>query len=381
MLHSHSCHQRATIFSSLSGTAVMVDGPFHLETISECRREITYRHLVPFDSSLSTRSINGRAVNPVGLGCMSLSWAYGTPPSPQDGANLLQRALDIGYNNLDTARIYGIGSNEELIGNTLRDRRSEFFLSSKTGIFVEGRGRRIDCRPEVIKAACEESLQKLQTDHIDLYYLHRRDFTVPIEESVGALVELVEAGKIGSIGLSEMSAATIRAAHAVHPIAAVQTEYSLATRNPEIAVLDACRELGISFVAFSPVARGMLSNGVREPQALLDSDIRKTMPRFVGENWERNRALVDGFNALAEKAGVTPAQLSLGWVLAQGDHVVVIPGTSRIDHLEENIARSDWRPSTELSAELSVLINRETIAGSRYTDAAQATIDTEEFAA
>ena len=178
-----------------------------------------------------------------------------------------------------------------------------------------------------------------------------------------------------------MSAATIRAAHAVHPIAAVQTEYSLATRNPEIAVLDACRELGISFVAFSPVARGMLSNGVREPQALLDSDIRKTMPRFVGENWERNRALVDGFNALAEKAGVTPAQLSLGWVLAQGDHVVVIPGTSRIDHLEENIARSDWRPSTELSAELSVLINRETIAGSRYTDAAQATIDTEEFAA
>lgn len=312
---------------------------------------------------------------------MSLSWAYGAPPSPEDGATLLHRALDIGYNNLDTARIYGIGTNEELIGNTLRHRRAEFFLSSKTGIFVEGRGRRIDCRPEVITAACEESLQKLQTDHIDLYYLHRRDFTVPIEESVGALSELVRAGKIGSIGLSEMSAATVRAAHAVHPIAALQTEYSPATRNPEIAVLETCRELGITFVAFSPVARGMLSNGVRDPQALLDTDIRKTMPRFVGDNWERNRALVDGFNSMAEAAGVTPAQLSLGWVLAQGEHIVVIPGTSQIDHLEENIARSDWRPSPELCKQVSELINRHTMAGSRYTDAAQATIDTEEFAA
>lgn len=335
---------------------------------------------MPSDPSLSTHTINGRAVNPVGLGCMSLSWAYGTPPSPEDGAKLLHRALDIGYNNLDTARIYGIGTNEELIGNTLRDRRSEFFLSSKTGIFVEGKGRRIDCRPEVIKAACDESLQKLQTDHIDLYYLHRRDFTVPIEESVGALAELVKAGKIGSIGLSEMSASTVRAAHAVHPIAALQTEYSLTTRNPEIAVLETCKELGITFVAFSPVARGMLSNGVSDPQALLDTDIRKTMPRFVGENWEKNRVLVDGFNALAAKAGVTPAQLSLGWVLAQGDHIVVIPGTSSIDHLEENIARSDWRPSAELCTELSALINRDTITGPRYTDAAQSTIDTEEFA-
>ena len=312
---------------------------------------------------------------------MSLSWAYGTPPSTEDGAELLHRALDIGYNNLDTARIYGIGTNEELIGNTLRHRRSEFFLSSKTGIFVEGKGRRIDCRPEVIKAACDESLAKLQTDHIDLYYLHRRDFTVPIEESVGALAELVAAGKIGSIGLSEMSAATVRAAHAVHPITALQTEYSLATRNPEIAVLDTCRELGITFVAFSPVARGMLSNGISQPQTLLDSDIRKTMPRFVGDNWEANRVLVQQFNALAEEAGVTPAQLSMGWVLAQGDHIVVIPGTSRIDHLEENIARSDWRPSTELCAKLSALINRDTIVGPRYTPAAQSTIDTEEFAA
>ncbi len=326
------------------------------------------------------RSINGRPVNPVGLGCMSLSWAYGEPPAAEEGAKLLHRALDIGYNHLDTARIYGLGANEELIGNTLRDRRSEFFLASKTGIFVEGKGRRIDCRPEVIQEACEESLRQLQTDHIDLYYLHRRDFAVPIEESVEALAELVAAGKIGGIGLSEMSASTIRAAHAVHPITAVQTEYSPATRNPEIGVLDTCRELGITVVAFSPVARGMLSNGVRDPERLLDSDIRKTMPRFVRENWETNIALVDAFNALAKSAGVTPAQLSLGWVLAQGDHLVAIPGTSSIDHLEENIARSDWRPSGALCEQLDALINRRTVAGPRYSRAAQQTIDTEEFA-
>ena len=335
----------------------------------------------PNSSSLHTRTINGRAVNPVGLGCMSLNWAYGTPPSVEDGAKLLLRALEVGYNNFDTARIYGTGANEELIGNTLKSRRDEFFLASKTGIFVDGKGRRIDCRPEVIKAACDESLSKLQTDHIDLYYLHRRDFTVPIEESVGALAELVAEGKIGSIGLSEMSADTLRAAHAVHPIAAMQTEYSLATRNPEIAVLDACRDLGTTFVAFSPVARGMLSNGFRESESMLDTDIRKTMPRFVGDNWAQNIKLVDAFNALAESAGVTPAQLSLGWVLAQGDHVVVIPGTSNIEHMEENIARSDWRPSPEVCEQLSALINQKTIVGPRYTPAAQSTIDTEEFTA
>ncbi len=311
---------------------------------------------------------------------MSLSWAYGTPPSPEDGAKLLHRALDLGYNHLDTARIYGIGANEELIGEALRDRRSEFFLASKTGIFVEGKARRIDCRPEVITGACDESLRVLQTDHIDLYYLHRRDFTVPIEESIGALGELVADGKIGGIGLSEMSAATIRAAHAVHPISAVQTEYSLATRNPEIAVLETCRELGITFVAFSPVARGMLSNGVQDPADLPDTDLRKSMPRFMGENWPANRTLVDGFMELAEGAGVTPAQLSLAWVLAQGDHVVAIPGTSNIDHLEENIGRSDWRPSADLCVKLSALINRSTVAGPRYAPAAQRTIDTEEFA-
>ena len=335
---------------------------------------------VPRAQPPNTRTINGVAVNPVGLGCMSLSWAYGTPPSPEDGAKLLHRALDLGYNHLDTARIYGMGTNETLIGETLHDRREEFFLASKTGIFVEGKGRRIDCRPEVITAACDESLRLLQTDHIDLYYLHRRDFTIPIEESVGALAELVAAGKIRSIGLSEMSAETLRRAHSVHPIAAMQTEYSLTTRNPEIAVLNACAELGVTFVAFSPVARGILANGLRDPATLPDSDLRKTWPRFVGDNWQSNLALVDAFNAIASAQRVTPSQLSLAWVLAQAPHIVVIPGTGRIDHLEENIARHDWVPSSDCLDELNALINRHTVAGGRYPDAAQSTIDTEEFA-
>ncbi len=310
---------------------------------------------------------------------MSLSWAYGTPPSAEDGAKVLLKALDLGYNHFDTARIYGTGANEELIGNTLSQRRSEFFLASKTGIFVDGKARRIDCRPESIRGACEESLRQLQTDHIDLYYLHRRDFTVPIEESVGALSELVGAGKIGSIGLSEMSSETLRRAAAVHPIAAMQTEYSLTTRNPEISVLETCKDLGVTFVAFSPVARGALANGLRDPEALPDTDLRKTWPRFVGENWVANLQLIEAFNVLARDVGVTPAQLSLGWVLARGEHIVAIPGTANIEHLEENLARHDWRPSPELIAKLDALINRHTVAGPRYPEAAQRTIDTEEF--
>ena len=330
--------------------------------------------------SMTTRMIAGRAVNPVGLGCMSLSWAYGTPPSDDDGARLLERALELGYDHLDTARIYGLGHNETLIGKTLAAKRDRFFLASKTGIIVDGEKRRIDCRPETIRTALEESLRLLQTDRIDLYYLHRRDFTVPIEESIGALAELVAEGKIGSIGLSEMSADTLRKAAAVHPIAAMQTEYSLMTRNPEIAVLEACRELGTTFVAFSPVARGALAGGVRDPAELGSKDIRRHMPRFVGDNWAANRELLDGFEGIANREGVTPAQLSLAWVLSRGDHVVTIPGTASIAHLEENIAHWDWELPAEVCAELEALINRETVSGGRYAEAMQRTIDTEEFA-
>lgn len=329
---------------------------------------------------ITPRTIAGRPLNPVGLGCMSLSWAYGTPPSDEDGARLLERALELGYDHLDTARIYGLGHNETLIGKTLAAQRDRFFLASKTGIIVDGDKRRIDCRPATIRTALDQSLRLLHTDRIDLYYLHRRDFTVPIEESIGALAELVSEGKIGAIGLSEMSAETLRKAAAVHPIAAMQTEYSLMTRNPEIAVLEACRELGTTFVAFSPVARGALAGGVPDQAGFGPKDIRRSMPRFGGDNWQANRKLIDRFEAIAAREGVTAAQLSLAWVLSRGNHVVTIPGTASIVHLEENIARWDWDLPPAVAAELDSLINRETVAGPRYAEAMQRTIDTEEFA-
>ena len=330
--------------------------------------------------TFTRRTLAGRAVNPVGLGCMSLSWAYGTPPSEADGARLLERALELGYDNFDTARIYGLGHNETLIGKTLAPYRDKFLLSSKTGIIVDGDKRRIDCSPATIRAAVETSLKLLQTDCLDLYYLHRRDFTVPIEESVGTLAELVREGKIGAIGLSEMSAETLRKAAAVHPIAAMQTEYSLMTRNAEIAVLDACRELGTTFVAFSPVGRGLLADPALDAQTLVEKDIRRGMPRFQAGNFAANAALARRFGEIAAREDVTPAQLSLAWVLSRGDHVVAIPGTSSLAHLEENIARWDWEPSTDLVAELDSLINQQTVAGPRYASAMQRTIDTEEFA-
>lgn len=330
--------------------------------------------------SISKRTINGRSINPVGLGCMSLSWAYGVPPSEEDASILLHRALDLGYDHLDTANIYGLGHNETLIGNALNGRRKEFFLATKMGLIIDGAKRGVDCSPAAIRKCVEESLSRLQTDHIDLYYMHRRDFTVPIEESVGAMAELIEEGKIGSIGLSEMSAGTLRKAAAEHPIAAVQTEYSLWTRNPEIAVLDACKELGTTLVAFSPVARGVLANGVRDVQALAEKDLRRNMPRFNEENWPKNLGLVDQFNAIAAEEGVTPAQLSLAWVLSRGEHVVAIPGTASVAHLEENLARWNRELPAETKARLDKLINQESVAGPRYGELIQKTIDTEEFA-
>ena len=327
-----------------------------------------------------TRMLAGHAVNPIGLGCMSLSWAYGVPPAEDYAVSLLNRALDLGYNHLDTANIYGIGHNETLLGKALKGRRDEFFLATKMGIVVEGPNRGIDCSPEAIRRSIDASLQRLQTDRVDLYYMHRFDPKVPIADMMGAMAELVAAGKVGAVGVSEWSAAQIREAHAIHPIAAVQTEYSLWTRNPEIAVLDTCRELGITFVAFSPVARGVLANGVRAVEALAEKDLRRTMPRFDAQNWPHNLALVDRFNALAAAHGVTPAQLSLAWVLSRGEHVVAIPGTANIDHLAENIARHNWSIPPALAAELDQLINQQTVAGPRYSPPAQSTVFTEEFA-
>ncbi len=211
---------------------------------------------------INGRSINGHATNPIGLGCMSLSWAYGPRPTDAEAIALLHRAIELGYDHFDTARLYGQGHNETLVGEALKGRRDKVFLASKMGIFLSGERRGVDCKPATIREQIEVSLRLLQTDHIDLYYMHRRDFTVPIEESVGAMADLIAEGKMGAIGLSEMSADTLRRAAAVHPIAAMQTEYSPWTRQADIAVIDACRELGTTFVAFSPVARGALANGV-----------------------------------------------------------------------------------------------------------------------
>ena len=328
---------------------------------------------------MTQRTINGKAISPIGLGCMSLSWAYRVPPSESDATRLLHRAVDIGYNHLDTANIYGLGHNETLIGNALKDRRQEYFLASKMGIVVDGPRRGIDCSPATIRRCIDGSLIRLQTDHIDLYYMHRYDPKVPIDDMVGAMAELVQEGKIGGIGLSEWSASHIREAHAVHTIAAVQTEYSPMTRNPEIAVSETCEELGITLVAFSPLGRGALADGLRDPQSLPEKDLRYNMPRFSVENWPRNLALIDQFNALAADCGITPAQLSLAWVLSRGRYVCALPGTARLEHLEENIAQVDWQIPDAAASAIDALINQQSVAGARYGPTIQATIDTEEF--
>jgi aryl-alcohol dehydrogenase-like predicted oxidoreductase len=271
-----------------------------------------------------------------------------------------------------------MGHNETLVGEVLGPHRKEFVLASKCGITdATGTQRGIDGRPETLKALCEVSLRRLNTEVIDLYYLHRLDRKVPIEESVGALADLVHAGKIRSIGLSEVSAATLRRAHAVHPIAALQTEYSPWTRNPEIAVLDACRELGVTFVAFSPVARGFLAGGVRDVSRLEESDLRRGMPRFQGEAFQQNLRLLDRFEALAREAGCTPAQLCLAWLLQRDETIVPIPGTTNPDHMRENAAAAEIRLSADVMTRIDELVNAQTVAGPRYSPALQASIDTE----
>jgi aryl-alcohol dehydrogenase-like predicted oxidoreductase len=330
-------------------------------------------------SAAVNRQIAGHALHPVGLGCMNLSWAYGTPPSAAEGARLLRRALDIGCNHLDTARIYGAGNNEALIGETLKGRRGEFFLASKCGIVVDGPRRGIDCSPAAITEAIETSLKLLQTDHIDLYYLHRFDPKVPVADSVGALSDAISAGKIGAYGVSEWNADHIREAHEVLPVAAVQTEYSLWTRNVELGVLDICRELGIAFVAFSPVARGAVCGVMRDPALLEEGDLRRNMPRFSAENWPANLALVEQFVALCDEVDMRPAQLALSWVLAQGDTIHVIPGTTSIPHLEENHHAAALTVPQEVLDRAGAIINHQTVAGHRYAAVMRGTIDTEDF--
>ncbi|HEY4546232.1 MAG TPA: aldo/keto reductase [Pedomonas sp.] len=327
-------------------------------------------------STLQSRKVGPLEVSAIGLGCMNLNHAYGVPPTPEEGAALLNRALDLGVTFFDTAAIYGDGENEKLLGSAIMHRRQEFVLASKCVLgIVEGK-RVVDGRPETIRRTLDEALQRLRTDYIDLYYLHRLDRNVPVEDSVGELSRAVEAGKIRHIGLSEMSAATIRRAHAVHPIAAIQTEYSPWVRNPEVAVLDACEALDIGFVAFSPVARGFLAGAVKTAD-YVPGDIRAVMPRFLEPNLSHNLKLYEQFGDIADDIGCTPAQLALAWVLARGPNIVPIPGTRSIAHLEEDLGALDVTLTPETIDAIDDIFQPGAVHGGRYSAAMQAMVDTE----
>ena len=332
---------------------------------------------------MQQRQLGSFKVSAIGLGCMNICHAYGAPVNEQQAERVLLAALDAGVTHFDTAALYGFGASETLVGKYLSKHRSKFTLASKCGMTgvpnEQGvKVRVIDGRPETIKATCEEALKRLQTDVIDLYYLHRWDKKVPIEDSVGALADLVREGKIRSIGLSEVSAPTLRKAHAVHPIAALQTEYSLWSRNPEIAVLQACRELGVSFVAFSPVARGFLC-GPMDVSAFDAKDIRRSMPRFSPENYAKNQALLPAYNAIAAEVGCTPSQLAIAWLLHQGQDILPIPGTTSVEHLMDDIGAAAVSLSADVIARLNALINQHTVHGDRYNTQANSEVDTEVF--
>lgn len=314
---------------------------------------------------------SGIAVSAIGLGCWGMSGAYGPADEPEAIATL-HRALDLGLTLIDTADSYGDGHNETLIGTHLAPRRREFVLASKTGWVKRptpsgGTEVGVDGRPDRIQRAVDASLGRLRTDMIDLYYLHRVDPDVPVEDSVGALSELVRAGKIRAIGLSEVSAATLRRTHAVHPITALQSEYSLWTRDPEQTVLPACRELGIAFVPFSPLGRGFLTGSVTNARDLPPGDWRIGNPRFQPSNLERNLALLQPLDAIARSLSATPAQVALAWVLHQGSDVIPIPGMKRRSHLEANLAAVDLSLTPEQLAQLDTTFAPGAIAGDRYT--------------
>lgn len=332
---------------------------------------------------MQQRQLGPFKVSAIGLGCMNICHAYGAPVSEQQAERVLLGALDAGVTHFDTAALYGFGASETLVGKYLSPHRSKFTLASKCGMQgvpnADGvKVRVIDGRPETIKATCEAALKRLKTDVIDLYYLHRWDKQVPIEDSVGALADLVRAGKIQTIGLSEVSAATLRRAQAVHPITAVQTEYSLWTRNPEIAVLDTCREFGIAFVAFSPVARGFLC-GELKVGAFDAKDIRRSMPRFAPENYAANLTLLPGYLAMANEVGCTPAQLAIAWLLHRGENILPIPGTTSLAHLKDDLGAANVKLDASVMARLNDHINQHTVKGERYNAQGSSEVDTEVF--
>ncbi|QRP45217.1 aldo/keto reductase [Amycolatopsis sp. FDAARGOS 1241] len=317
---------------------------------------------------IGTRKLGELAVGAQGLGCMGMSQAYGVRDDDNESVATIHRALELGVTLLDTANVYGSGENEKLVGRAIADRRDQVVLATKFGIVWtdEGMGARGDAA--YVKQCCDESLHRLGVDHIDLYYQHRVDPNVPVEETWGALAELVQAGKIRYAGISEASAETIRRAHAVHPVTALQSEWSLWTRGIEDEVLGTCRELGIGLVPFSPLGRGLLTGSVTSVKDLPEDDLRRGMPRFEEGNFERNLAIVDALRALAETKGVTAGQLALAWVQAKGADVVPIPGTKRRKYLEENLAAAQLELSEEDIAAIEAASPKDAVAGARYPE-------------
>jgi aryl-alcohol dehydrogenase-like predicted oxidoreductase len=329
--------------------------------------------------TVKTRKLGSLEVSALGLGCMGMSAFYGSTDEAESIATI-QCALELGVNFLDTAQLYGPLTNEELVRRAIRGHRDEFVIATKFARRMDNATPgdmstvgALDGSAEHVRSSIEISLRQLGTDRVDLYYQHRVDPKVPIEETVGAMAELVEQGKVRHIGLSEAAAETIRRAHAVHPITAVQTEYSLWTRDPEAEVLPTCRELGIGFVPYSPLGRGFLSGRFKSPDELSEDDFRRTGPRFTGENLEANVKIAAKVAEIADEKGITPAQLALAWVLAQGDDLVPIPGTKRRKYLEENAAAVDVELSDDDLARIDAELPR--VAGERYNEAGMASVN------
>ena len=314
---------------------------------------------------------SGLRVSALGLGCMGMTWAYGTTDS-DESIGTIHRAIELGVTFLDTADMYGVGRNEELVGRAIADRRDKVVLATKFGNVRGPNGERlgINGKPDYVRQACEASLKRLKIDVIDLYYQHRVDPETPIEDTVGAMADLVRQGKVRYLGLSEAGPQTIRRAHAVHPITALQTEYSLWSRDPEDGILPTVRELGIGFVPYSPLGRGFLTGQIKSVDDLAEDDFRRNSPRFQGENFQKNLDLVHEIEAMAGEKGCTASQLALAWVLAQGNDIVPIPGTKRRRYLEENVGALDMTLTDDDLARIDRIIPPGAAAGTRYPDAA-----------